>query len=80
MFHDYTARSGAECKLEHVKHIALLWSAAVKGVSGYKHGAPLEHFAGPINHQLPCGLLAHFPELEQARNKEQRRDGARHKA
>src|SRR5215213_3944246 len=36
---------GAECKLNACKHIALRWSAEPFRVSGYKHRAPLEHFA-----------------------------------
>jgi hypothetical protein len=35
--------SGAECKLN--EHIALRWSAVTLKVSGYKHRAPLEHYA-----------------------------------
>ena len=42
---DLPAPSGGECKLSACRYIALRWSAEPLRMSGYKHRAPLEHFA-----------------------------------
>ena len=42
---DFPVPSGAECKLSDGKYIALRWSAEPLRMAGYKHRAPLEHFA-----------------------------------
>ena len=41
----YPAPSGAACKRNAPKHMALRWSAKVMVLESYKHSAPLEHFA-----------------------------------
>ena len=38
------APSGAACKRNAPKHMALRWSAKVMVLESYKHSAPLEHF------------------------------------
>ena len=60
-FLNLPAPSGAECKLNAPKHMALRWSAELLRYSGYKHRAPLEHFSmdhyvKPVFGQSDCNL------------------------